>query len=357
MGLFVSDADSNIFTSDTVAFKQAYTSLRIKNKILPATSLNIIDNQLFVGTESKLFLSSTPNKIKLHYEQTDKIIPLVRVNGVDQYIGYRFTTASNYLNRYVCFDVKLDVDAVVEFANDFQIYTVENKGWVEDNYIAAVTLYVDGEPLNTLSLAEKPASALESLVLPTYDDINAHAAQADIYATKFYAARNTLIAKNLTDTGGFVSFKAFDKTNVCAMFIYLNRFLSQIYEQVQDQFAMSDFKVLLLRKLDKDAAEYTEFNNKYGTLGTYLDYIAPLEKTAGSFGSEITDNKVDAKYLSDTTELSLGFTGGGSSVYGGILDADTSSDGSVTSTTGDSTSSGGSTSNGKGTVNPLPPGG
>lgn len=353
VGLLVSDSNSNIYTDANIAFKYAYTALRYKDKILPPCSINVINNQLFVGTESKLFLTSEPNKLSLHWEEDNKIIPLVRVNGVEQYIGYRFTTSTSYLNRFLCFDVKLDVGATVEVANNFQVYQATNGGWVEDNFIASVTLYIDGVSVNTMSLAEKPATLLEQFTLPTYNDINSHKVKADHFAAKFIESKNILISKNLDDTGSFLSFISFDKKSVSRMFIYYNRFLSQVYEEIQNLTVMTDFKVLLLNNIDESKID--SFANLYGTFGTYLQYTSNKQITPGVFGSEISNNKIDDKYVGSVEPVSLGFAGGGSSIYGGLLDADTSSD-SQQSLGGQTGQSDGSSTDGKGGVNPLPGG-
>lgn len=350
IGLLVSDSSSDIFKDDNITFRYAYSALRYKDKPLPVGSINVINNQLFVGTESQLFLTSEPNKLSLHWQENNKTIPLIRVNGVEQFIGYRYTTSTDYLNRFVCFDVKLEVNDVVEIANNFQVFQAINKGWVEDNFIAAVTLYVDGVSLNTMSLADRPASQLEDLNLPTYNDINSHKVRADYFANKFIQTRDVVVSRNLDDTGSFTSFVSFDKKNVSRMFVYYNRFLSQIYEQIQDAFRMPNFKVLLLNKIAE--SDVDSFANKYGVFGTYLQYTSNLQVSPGVFGSEITNSKIDDKYISKDDTLSLGLTGGGASIYGGLLDADTTSD--VADVTDNQPSdTDGSSTDGRSTVNPV----
>jgi hypothetical protein len=348
IGLVASSPDENIYTNDTVVFEIAYPNLRIKSHRLPATSLNIIDDKLFIGTENSLYISDRPSHIAIHYENTQYLMPTIYVNGIEQKIGYRFTTNDTALGKYLCFDEKQPYGTIVTVANQYQIYTAKYGGWVNDNFISSVTLHLDGISLNQISLAERPADTMQALVLPTYNDRNAHASGASAASTSFESARSELLATNVDSTNAFLSFKNFDKDHVVLTFNYLDRFLSQLYESARVttitnadgttttvDFTPPEFRVLLMNT-------DTAYDKNYiGSHGVYNEWINTNSSSTspGKFGNELDATfRLKQELLGGTADL--GIQGGGENIAGGLLLPDTASDSSsTTSSTGTSKTS------------------
>lgn len=302
-GLLATSSLSDIYTDRTVTFEQAFAQLRVNSSILPATSLGVIDNKLFVGSEERLFISDRPGKLSLHSEFKHNIIPTVYVNGEAQTIGYRFTTNTDRLRKFVCFDVKQRLGAVVTIANQYKKFKAKNGGWADTNYLSAVSLFIDGVKLNSMSLSERPAQEIGSIVLPEYNDRNAHKAGADTAAEKFEAARNSLLEVERNTDGQITKLKGFTKDRVTSTLYAIERFLSQLYptariiETTDDQgvttttaFEVPEFRVLLLTPSTNTTA--TKISD-FGSYKTWSDDADNSQSSViGHFGSELTSDGI-----------------------------------------------------------------
>ncbi len=326
-GLMATISDSDIYTDLTVTFEQAFSQLRINDEILPATSLDVIDNKLFVGSEDKLFISDRPGRLSLHWENESEVIPTVYVNGEKQFIGYRFSTSQDRLRKFVCFDVKQKLNSVITVANQYKKYKAKYGGWADTNYLSAVSLFIDGRRMNKMSVSEKPAIAMASLVLPTYNDRNAHKVGADLAKAKFEDSRTKLLAVERNSDGQITALTGFSKDNVVSTLYGIERFLSQIYEgarvvQVtnadgttsEQPFTVPAFRVILLNP--------TELVNKavFGSFGSYKNWARDADNSTssniGSFGSELSTDGILPESLIGGSG-SLGSNGGGGSIGGG----------------------------------------
>ena len=300
-GLLVTTAKSDIFSDSTVIFEPAFSGLQVNDKFLPSLSLSVIDNKLFVGSEDKLFISNKPGKLFLHCEFESEVIPSVYVNGELQSIGYRFTTSSDRFKKFVCFDVKQKLGAVVTVANQYKKFRAKHGGWADTNFVSSVSLFIDGLKMNTVSLAEKPAQLMSQLILPSYNDRNAHKKGADDAKIKFEEVRNSLLAVDRNNEGQITRLKGFTKDNVVATLYSIERFISQLYEtariiQITDDqgqisetpFVIPDFRVLLLSPTSNDTAV------KISSFGLYNIWTDDSDNSQSSvigyFGSELTSD-------------------------------------------------------------------
>jgi hypothetical protein len=180
--------------------------------------------------------------------------------------------------------------------------------------------------MNKVSISEKPAVDISSLVLPAYNDRNAHKAGADLAKTKFEDSRTSLLAVERNSDGQITALTGFSKDNVASTLYGIERFLSQIYEgarvvQVtnadgttsEQPFAVPPFRVILLNP--------TELVNKavFGSFGSYKDWARDTDNSTssniGSFGSELNvDGVLPESLIGGAGDL--GSNGGGGSVGG-----------------------------------------
>jgi hypothetical protein len=332
-GLLATISDSDIFTDLTVAFENAFAQLRVGADFLPSTSLEVIDDKMFVGSEDSLFISDRPGRLSLHWQNESSIIPTIYVNGERQTIGYRFSTSTDRLRRFVCFDVKQKLGSIVTIANQYKKFKAKYSGWADTNFISAVTLFVDGRKMNSISLSERPAQSMAAIVLPSYNDRNAHKAGADAAKIVFDTARTSLLAVHRNDSGVIDKLTGFTKDNVVATLYSIERFLSQIYESarvvestdsqgntVESPFVVPAFRVLLLNPTENVNM------NVFGSFGNYKTWISDTDNSTptviGNFGSELDSDKAFPQSLIGGSG-DLGSTGGGGGIAGRPADTGT----------------------------------
>ena len=327
-GLIVSSSLNDIYSDATIVFENAFTQLRTKSFMLPATSLNTISDRLFVGSECKLFIAETHGNLSIHSEFSSTVIPTIYVNGEEQFIGYRYTTSTTAGAKFVCFDVKQKLGNAVTVANQYQNFQIQSGGWADTNFIASVKLFVDGQQINDMSLSERPAQAISQLQLPLYTDRNANKATADIAKT---AVTNSLTAllKTTTDASGqVIGLPGFVKDNVITTLNTIEKFLSQLYSSariqpriaadgstvtdesgnvVYDNFSIPQFRVILLSSPARSLK--TGFQN-FGVYSSWAKSSANSQfSVIGNYGSELTsDGKIPNTLIGGSGDK--GLTGG-----------------------------------------------
>lgn len=292
IGLLASVPGSNIIYDEEIDFEIAFPHMNSGNYIPPATSMNIVDNKMFVGTEEYLYLSQNPGKMSLQWEKRAKVVPTIYVNGIEQKIGVRYTTSTSDLRKFICFDEKQRIDAVVTFANQYQKYRAQRGGWADANFASGVRLFINGFAVNDWNVSERPAQAISEIILPEYNDRNAHKAGADIAKDNIIEiAKKTLFN--------------FTKSNVIIFLNSIDRFLSQIYPEarvinriidgnaVKVPFLVPAFRVLLLSS--------NNIYRSYGmsSFGTY------------SNNSSLNDADIGGPVLKADTNGGIASSGGG----------------------------------------------
>ena len=267
-GLLVSSPRSLISSDDAIDFETAFSQMTEGSYALPPASLNVIDGKLFVGTEERVYIAESHGRLSLQSDIPATIVPTIYVNGIAQSIGYRFSTSTDSLKQFICFDQKLPNNAVVTFANQYSAFVCEHGGWADCDFGAKVFVYVDGERLNDGSIAEKPAVALAGVKWPTYHDRNAHKAGADISLSKAKQALTDLLALSAQDPKVLI---AFDKPHVNAFLYSTERFLSQLYPETR-----------VVPKLDSDGLPiFVDANGNVvpsttdGAIASYIPFVLP----------------------------------------------------------------------------------
>tara|TARA_B100000614_G_scaffold262895_1_gene299676 strand:+ start:16017 stop:20612 length:4596 start_codon:yes stop_codon:yes gene_type:complete len=300
LGCYVSIPEDDPLNDTTIEFELAFPQMNRNSYVPPPSSMNIIDNKLFVGTEERLFSATAPGRMALQSEIVLGVIPTIFVNGVEQSIGFRYTTSDRDLRNVVCFDEKQPVDAVVTIANQYQVYQATQKGWADANFASGIFMRVDGRVVNEFSVAERPALAMSNIRFPDYNDRNAHKAGADLAKTAVDAANTALLALEGEGDEGDQRLVGFTKENVIATLYAIEKFLSQIYPEarrvaqlddngivvtdnngniVYEDFKVPDFRVVLLSGGSAFSDEgLTSFGTYRGLYGDSTDI--------GSFGSE-----------------------------------------------------------------------
>jgi len=286
-GLLVSLPNSDIDNDSEIDFELAFPQMNSGSFIPPASSMNIIDDKMFIGTEEQLFLSVNPGSMSLQWEDTGNTVPTVYIDGVEQKIGVRYNTATQDLRKFVCFDEKQKIGSVVTIANQYKRYKAENGGWADSNYESGVQLFVNGFFVNDWSVTERPATAIGNLILPEYNDRNAHKAGADTALTGLQSIASTLL--DLGDDADNPILLNFNKANVVIFLNSLDRFLSQVYPEARtitnedntvSPFEVPAFRVLLLSS--------NEDFKSYGVeeFGTYGDNTSIEEDLDGPVSEE-----------------------------------------------------------------------
>lgn len=227
LGLMVSKNGHDIQSDSEIEFVPVFGQIGVNGHVSPPTSLNVIEGKLFVGTEEKLYIAETTGRISLQSSIVKGSIPTVYVNGEELKIGYRFSTNSDRLRKFVYFDEKIPVGSVVTFANQYKKFKVPNGGWVDTDYSSRITMYKDGRKINDGTVIEKPIVSMNALRWPTYNDRNAHKAGADTAFGKVSIALRMLLASEQKDN--VTVFTGFDKNNVRISIYSIERFMSQIY--------------------------------------------------------------------------------------------------------------------------------
>lgn len=303
IGLLSTLPSDNIYHADTVSFDYAFSQFTTNRTQLPATSLDIIDEKMFIGSEGKLFVSERPSKINIHWEDNDNVIPTVYINGKEQFIGYRFSTSTDRLRKSICFDIKQKNSSKITIANQYKNYKTVNGGWADLDYLSTASIYVDGKRLNKISISEKPANDIASIILPSYNDRNSHKIGADSAKALFELNKNNLLSVERDSEGVISSLIGFSSKNVTEFIYSAERFLSQIYKSArviisQDEngvftehpFSMPKFRVAMVSSLS---------NVKTGSFGTYKNWAK--DSNIGYFGSEFDSNGFLPSSLISTT--------------------------------------------------------
>lgn len=106
--------------------------------IVPVTSLNVIGDFLFIGTEQRLFFRKSNSKLKLQYENKNGKIPSIYINTELQIIGYSYT--NNGSNSIVSFDEKLNANDNVSAATQYSEYQLQSGGWANQKFDSRVKI-------------------------------------------------------------------------------------------------------------------------------------------------------------------------------------------------------------------------
>ena len=301
VGIMSSLSENDPLSDLEIEFEIAFPQINRNSYIPSVFAMTIIDDKMFMGTEERLFSSERHGKVSLQSEIVLGVIPTVFVDGIEQKIGYRYTTDTRDLRKFILFDEKQPVGSLVTVANQYKIYKAETGNWADANFASGVFLYVDGRAVNDHSIAERPAVPISEIVYPSYNDRNAHKAGADLAKEFVDSSVLNLLTLSEADSEGNQLLVNFTKENVNIYLNSVDRFLSQLYPDARvipvvddngiiqtdsdgntltESFVMPSFRVALTSSTTDFALEgLTSF-------GTYSSLYSS-EQSIGNLGSEL----------------------------------------------------------------------
>ena len=282
---------SDIYTDVNIEFLSVWPLINVKNNIITiVSSINVIDDNIFVGTDKKLYVYDKDELMWLQYEQKDTIIPSFYVDGELQKLGFYYNNGGAEQN--VEFDEIVSSDSIVQVSNKYNIYEAEYGGWVQNKYDAEFLVYKNGIQFGkSRSVIPVETSSFSELVFPVYTDVNAHKEGADSYLSIINGYIDSLLASE-TNYG--------DDIVILMRNIYENieLFLSQIYFSAKKDFVLPPIKTDLIIEVpvvsntgevvNSEVPVYSEINQQKGT-----NYSTSVNIADGVVTFDIPFNKYD----------------------------------------------------------------
>lgn len=268
-GLLISKPSNNIYSDSNVEFETAFPSLNRLSYISPATSLNLFSDILIIGTEERLYISKRPGNISLITDISNGIIPTIYIDGVEQKIGYRFTTSTDRTRKFLCFDEKQKVTSKITVANQYQQYYAVNGGWADTDFKSKVILYANGKRVNDGSISEKPILALGSIRWPVYNDRNANKSTADIAFSNAQESLSTLLLSQQVNQS--ILFNNFTSENVRDALFKIEKFTSQLYINARVIEELDSDGVPVYRDSLGNIVDQTSS----GAIKSYINFVIP----------------------------------------------------------------------------------
>jgi len=220
-----SSVSSDIYTDTSIEFIPEFASVNINNNTVIVTTINMIGNDLFVGTDRRLYLLNDSGAFWLQYREDNADIPTFYVDAVLQKLGYYYNNGGDEQN--VSFDEIIDHESIVEVSNKYDMYFSEYGGWAHNKYNAKFIVYnndsIFGESRDDIELDSAPFA---NVILPIYDDSNANEATADVYKTQVEFDLEQITAVTPLEGEDLV-------TLIINTYKDFELFLSQLYEEVR----------------------------------------------------------------------------------------------------------------------------
>ena len=213
----------DIYNSLNIEFYSVWEFCQLENKVI--NSLNLIEENLFIGTDNQLFILNNLGKIWIQYEKLNGVVPSIYKNGNVQTLGYYYNNGANYNN--ICFDEMNNYSDIIEIANKYDIYFAEKGGWASHKFNSKFKIWK-----NNLFLAESPTNieidtgSFFNFVFPVYDDNNSNYETA-LYYQNLLQERFNLIINNQIPEDVESSIFISETYNI------YEKFISQIYKDVR----------------------------------------------------------------------------------------------------------------------------
>jgi fibronectin type 3 domain-containing protein len=181
-GLMVSKDEYDIFSDTSILFDIGLPKINFSAQTVPVTCLMSTGDNLYVGTDSRLWYGSEFYELESLYNEIAEIIPSVYVDSVLQNIGFTYSISSNI----VFFDEKIGYDSEVNVANQYNLFKVDGEGWLDKNYSAYVYVYKNGEVLATMSGTNVLIVApFETVSFETFTELDANTTTANAYVSEY----------------------------------------------------------------------------------------------------------------------------------------------------------------------------
>lgn len=231
-GLLKSLESSDITTDNVVYFYyDLYES--VINGIHPVVlALEIVDDNLFVGLEGKIYIKDYNGEWNLAYQSYNVTkIPSVYINDEYQYLGY-FLDSRNII---VYTDTRQEYDAVLSVASLYEQYQTKYNGWARQKYNSYLNIYYNNVLYNDISPPTDLSNFVNNitdLIYPIYDDTNSNESTATDAETSLNEIRDE-ISERFTD--GTLMEDPYDpyytsEGLIASYYNALDYFMSQIYE-------------------------------------------------------------------------------------------------------------------------------
>jgi len=242
---------TDIYTSTGVLFNIVWPDLNINEAVVPVHALNLIESNLLIGADRRLFVLDIDDNLWLQYEQRSTVVPMFFVDGNIQKVGFYYNNGGSDHN--VCFDEITDNTLLIEVSNKYDIYFAEYGGWSQTKYDAKFKVYQNNIYIGeSRDLVEVDVNNYIDVTLPTYTDNNAHEVKADEYQTQLIVDMATLSAvTSETDRDDVVDM-------VRSVYQDFELFLSQLYTTVKTDF--------ILPVIDTDIIEKTQSVSNLGVV-------------------------------------------------------------------------------------------
>ncbi|MFA5758835.1 MAG: hypothetical protein WC942_05715 [Clostridia bacterium] len=213
----------DIYNGSDIEFYSVWEFCQLDNKVI--CSLNLIEENLFIGTDKQLFLLNSSGKIWIQYEQINGVVPSIYKNGVVQTLGIYYNNSSNYNN--ICFDEMTNFSDIIEISNKYNIYFAEHGGWSSHKFNSKFKIWK-----NNLFFAESPENieidtgSFFNFTFPFYND-NSSNYETALYYQNLLQDRFNLISTNQIPLDIEISTFISDTYNI------YEKFISQLYKDTR----------------------------------------------------------------------------------------------------------------------------
>ena len=140
-GILSTDSNDDIYNDTGIELQSSFPQVNQNGFTVPITSLNIVEDFMFVGTDQRLFMRQN-DETWIQYDQLQGQVPSIYVDGQLQSIGFTYDSANG---RAVIFDEKQNVDSDVKVAVKYDNFSAVNGGWAIQNYKARVDIFVNDD--------------------------------------------------------------------------------------------------------------------------------------------------------------------------------------------------------------------
>ncbi|NJL70322.1 MAG: fibronectin type III domain-containing protein [Candidatus Competibacteraceae bacterium] len=236
--VYQSGDGDDIYNSLSVDMVPTLSELNVRGTYVPATSLDVVGDVLFVGTEERLFFRrGTTNRIQ--YDRLTGLAPTFYVKGVPIQLGYYYR--SNGISA--SFDEQIQLGSDISTAVSYSEYRAEYNGWAAQRYNADITVKVGGNAayttLGTDIFKTFDTGPFEFSAFPTFDTLNSNLAtaeEAELAAEESIEALTVFFngTGEEGDTPDFDPAKPDEAALVVAdCLASIQRFLSQLFESAR----------------------------------------------------------------------------------------------------------------------------
>lgn len=284
-------SSQDIYTETDITIISTFEKLNINNIVVPATTIDLINNDMFVGSDRLLYMMESDGKVGLQFEEKQTIVPSIYVDNKLQKLGFYYNNSQTEQN--VSFDEMRDEDNFVSISNKYDLFISEFGGWVRNKYNAKFKIYNNnilfGESRDDINI---DINEFATVSLPSYDDNNAHKEGADKYRSDLENNLISITQEDLPEGNDLVNLISDTYQN-------FELFLSQLYEEVKSDFILPPILTDIIVKRDSISNDgepveieepvYEEINNSRGT-----SYDTSVNLVDGFFSFGLPFDKYDS---------------------------------------------------------------